>query len=73
MIKEYEGTPQVENSLAARAWHSQFALDEYVPKQMVLFQKGKKVEPTELSPGLTWYEVPFLFLFLAVRQSLILI
>lgn len=73
MLKEYEGTPQVENILAARAWHSKFALDEYVPKRTVLFEKGKKVEPTELSPGLTWYEVGFWFLFLAVRQSLIFI
>jgi hypothetical protein len=73
MIKEYEGTPQVKNILAAHAWHAQFALDEYVPKRMVLFQKGKKVELGELGAGLEWFEVGFWFLFLAVRQSLIFI
>lgn len=61
MCKEFEGTPQVENIHAAKAWHSQFPLDEYVPDKMVSFQKGKKIEESELKAGLVWSEVNDLY------------
>lgn len=58
MCKECEGTPQVEESIiAAKAWHSQFPLDEYVPRDLVSFQEGKKIDESELEEGLVWTEV----------------
>lgn len=64
MCKEFEGTPQVENIHAARAWHSQFPLDEYVPDKMVTFQEGKKIEDSELTAGLVWCEVSERFILI---------
>lgn len=51
--KEYEGT-QVENILAAKVWHPLFPLDEYVPRDLVSFQEGKKIDESELKGGLVW-------------------
>lgn len=41
--------PQAENIQAAKAWHSQFPLDEDVPDEIVRFQKGRKIEESEMS------------------------
>jgi hypothetical protein len=57
MLNEYADTPQVENILAARAWHLRFPLDEYVAKERVSFQRGRKIEEGELGGGLIWIEV----------------
>lgn len=64
MLKEYEDTPsQVENIQAARAWHLQFPLDELVPDELVSFQRGKKIEESELRGGLIWCEVRLYYYF----------
>lgn len=62
----------MENILAAKVWHSQFSLDEYVPDKMVSFQKGKKIEESELKAGLVWCEVSeqFNYVNLAVQKTL---
>lgn len=57
MYEEFEGIPQVQNIQAAKVWHSQFPLGEYVQDEMVFFQKGKKIEKSELRAGLIWNEV----------------
>lgn len=57
MYKEMEGTPQVENIKAAKAWYSQFPLNEYVQDETVFFQKGRKIEESEMKASFIWSEV----------------
>lgn len=61
MYKEMEGTPQVENIQAAKEWLARFPFDEYVPDEMVFFQKGKKIKKSEMAAGLIWTEVNDLY------------
>lgn len=54
----------MENTYAARAWHARFPLDEYVPDERVSFQKGRKIEESELkAAGLGWCEVSGRFIY----------
>lgn len=59
MVPHYESTPQKDNVAGAIKWHAQFPPDQLVPETIVMFQKGQKVEESELrlENGQPWYEV----------------
>ena len=48
-----------DNVAGAMKWHSQFPPDQFIPVTIVMFQKGRKVEESELrlENGQPWYEV----------------
>lgn len=48
MVPFYKSTAQKDNIAAAKDWHSQFASDEMVPADLVIFQKGIKIEESDL-------------------------
>ena len=47
----YNGTHQTANIAAAIDWHAQFDPDETVPADNVIFQRGKRVEESDVRWG----------------------
>jgi hypothetical protein len=59
LTPHYEKTLQKDNINASKAWHSQFPHDQIIPNERLIFQKGKKVEESEIQSenGVVWDEV----------------
>lgn len=54
----YNGSHQTANIAAAIDWHAQFDPDEIVPADLVIFQRGKKVDKSDVRQGeAPWEEV----------------
>lgn len=65
MAPFYQGTPQRDNIAAAIDWHTQFDPDEIVPADTVIFQRGRRVEESDVRPGEPpWEEVSKLNYFI---------
>lgn len=55
----YQNSPQRHNIIALKEWHAQYPGDEIVSNETVWFERGKKVEPSEIVAGAfeVWEEV----------------
>ena len=61
----YKGSHQQANIAAAINWHAQFYPAEIVPADLVIFQRGQKVDKSDMRPGeAPWEEVSQLHAFL---------
>lgn len=67
MAPFYESlSPEKENIAAAINWHAQFPADQMAPAALTFFQKGEKVDQSQLSLefGQPWIEVSKMFDFM---------